>query len=136
MNREAADTFVCLINKKLQEVKDDKESKMETTLPHQRVGRRKMMPGEEAEDESLTDVERERTYKINVHNVIMDTVNESIDQRFLSHGTLSADFALLDPKHFAQICSGWLPRTALQDLSKCLLTFDDRESQCNLQSEL
>ena len=72
-----------------------------------------MMPGEEAEDESLTDVERERTYKINVHNVIMDTVNESIDQRFLSYGTLSANFALLDPKHFAQICSGWLPRTAL-----------------------
>ena len=125
---------VCLINKKRQEVEDDIEFEMETTLPHKRVGKRKMMPCEEAEDEPLTDVER--AYKVNVHNVIEDTVNESINQRFLSHGTVYADFALLDPKNFAQICSGSLSGTALQELSKCLLTFDDRASLFILQCEI
>ena len=86
--KNAANTFVCLISKKLREVEDDIQSEMETTLPHKRVGRRKMMPGEKAEDEPLTDVER--AFKINVHNLIMDKVNESINQRFLSHDTLYA----------------------------------------------
>ena len=61
----------------------------------------------------------------------MDTVNESINQRFLFHATLYADFVILDPKikTFAQIYSGSLPGKALHDLGKCLLTFEDSISR-------
>ncbi|XP_060781697.1 uncharacterized protein LOC132889330 isoform X2 [Neoarius graeffei] len=80
----------------------------------------------------------EALYRINVHNRIMDTVIESMHQRFLKNGTLYADLALLDPKNFSQVksYSSGFPETALKDLSKCLLPFDDRAMVTNLQSEL
>ena len=56
------------------------------------------MPGELAKDEIITDPER--AYKVDVYNIIMDTICESIPSRFLSHGTLYADFALLGPRNF------------------------------------
>lgn len=71
--------------------------------------------------------------------MIMDTVIESPHQQFLSNGTLYADLALLDPKNFLdQITANIsdLPQTALQELSKCLLTFDSTATVTNLKSEL
>lgn len=49
-----------------------------------------------------------------------------------------ADLALLDPKNFNQVTAyaGGFPEAALQQLSKCLLPFDDRATVANLQSEL
>lgn len=46
--------------------------------------------------------------------------------------------SLLDPKNFSQVTSyaSGFPEAALQELSKCLLTFDDRTTVANLQSEL
>lgn len=66
----------------------------------------------------------------------MDTICESIHRRFLSHGTLYADFAFLEPRNFLEICPNNLPPSALQELSKCLLPFDDRATVTNLQCEL
>lgn len=68
----------------------------------------------------------------------MDTVVESLHQRFPSNATLYADLALMDPKNFDQIMANTsdLPQTALQELSKCLLKFDSTATVTNLQSEL
>ena len=68
----------------------------------------------------------------------MDTVAGSMHQRFLKNGTLYADLALLDPKNFSQVtsCGEGFPEAALQELSKCLLPFDDRATEAELQSEL
>jgi len=61
------------------------------------------MPGEMSQDEAVTDAET--SYKIEVHNRIMDRVAGSMHQRFLKNGTLYADLALLDPKNFSQVTS-------------------------------
>ncbi len=68
----------------------------------------------------------------------MDTVAESLHQRFPSNGTLYADLALLELKNFDQITANTsdFPQTALQELSKCLLKFDSTATVTNLQSEL
>ena len=66
----------------------------------------------------------------------MDTITDSIHRQFLSHGTLYADLALLDPRNFSQITSNGLPETALKELSKCLLRFDSQATVDNLQCEL
>ena len=81
------------------------------------------MAGEMAQDEALSNTER--AYEVNVHNIILDTATEAISRRFLTHGTLLADLAWLDPRNFAQIRTR-LPINALENLSKCLLKFDSR----------
>ena len=92
------------------------------------------MPGELAEDEITTDAER--AYKVDIYNIIMATICESIHRRFLSHSTLYADFAVLEPRNFLEICSNNLPPSVLQELSKCLRPFDDRATVTNIQCEL
>jgi hypothetical protein len=42
------------------------------------------MPGEMAQDEVISDALA--AYKINVHNIIFDTVTQSMDRRFLANG--------------------------------------------------
>lgn len=102
--------------KSCKELEDDAELEVEATLPQKRPRKKRRMPGELAEDEIITDAER--AYKVDVYNIIMDTICESIHRRFLSHGTLYADFALLEPRNFLEICSNNLPPSALQELSK------------------
>ena len=91
------------------------------------------MPGEMSHEEMVQD-NAERAYKIEVHNYIMDTVTESIHRHFLTHGTIYADLALLDPINVSRVCD--LPLTALQELSKYLLNIDSRETVSNLQCQL
>ncbi|XP_026155994.1 uncharacterized protein LOC113126253 [Mastacembelus armatus] len=112
------------------------EDTTEDTLPPKRIQRKKTMPGEMAQHEPFSNVES--AYRIEVHNLIMDTVIESLHQQFLSNGTLYADLALLDPKNFDQITANTSdhPQTALQELSKYLLKFDSTATVTNLKSEL
>lgn len=56
-----------------------------------------MMAGEMTSDETLSDATR--AYEVEVHNQIMDTITESSHRRFLTHATLYADLALLDPRN-------------------------------------
>jgi hypothetical protein len=48
--------------------------------------KRKLMQGEMAQNEVIFDALA--TYKVNVHNIIFDTVTQNIDGRFLSNGQL------------------------------------------------
>lgn len=73
--KSAADTFVRWANAKLM-AEEDCELESEATLPRKR--KRKMMAGEMASDESLTDANS--AYEVEVHNQVMDTITESIQQ--------------------------------------------------------
>ena len=117
--KAAADTFVQWTNNQTQEQNEDTE----------------LEAGEMCRGGAVTDAET--SFEIDVHNQIMDTVLERIHQQLLKNGTLYADLALLDPKNFNQVTTyaGGFPEAALQQLSKCLLPFDDRATVANLQSE-
>lgn len=54
----------------------------------------------------------------------------------MTHDTLFADLAWLDPRNFQQIRATSLHSQTLQDLSKCLIKFDSTATVDNLQSEL
>lgn len=132
--KRAADIFVQWATAKLQEQDEDTELEVQTELPKKRIRKRKTMPGELAQDEVERDVEM--SYKTKVHHIIMDTVTESIHQYFLTHGTLFADLAYLDPRRFSEIRDNGLPKTSLTELSRCLLKFDNRATVVTLQYEL
>lgn len=132
--KTAVDTLVNWANQKLQQQEEKTNLEVECTLPYIRTKRKKSMPDELAQDEDLPDPEGEN--EIDVHIRIMATVNESIHQRFLTLGTLYADFALLDLKNFPVICSSDIPQSSLPELGKSLLQCDIILTSANLQGEL
>lgn len=131
--KKAADNFVEWANDKLLD-REDCELEVQAALPAKRTRKKKTMPGESSEDETVSDATT--AYKIKVHNVIFDTVAESIHRRFLNNGTLYADFACLDPRNFTDIKKCGLKTQSLKELSKRLLKYDERATVDNLQSEL
>ena len=81
----------------------------EVALPEKREG-------DLAKVEQLTAAERD--FEVTVHNVIIDTVTQSIHERFAVSGKLCSDFACLDPKNFSDVREKGL-RSAMQNISKC-----------------
>ncbi|KAI8797485.1 Uncharacterized protein BgiBS90_002662 [Biomphalaria glabrata] len=75
------------------------------------------------------------TFRVNVHNMVMDQVMNSLKQRFSEHGSLYADLSCLDPRNFAEILKR-MPSDALQHLSGLLKKFDDTVTKDQLQTEL
>ncbi|KAJ4933945.1 hypothetical protein JOQ06_006753 [Pogonophryne albipinna] len=113
---------------------DECDLEVQTALPEKRVRKKKSMPGEVAQDEPVSDAER--NYNIKAHNVILDTVTDSLQRRYAANAVLCSDFACMDPKHFPQIRSKGLQKVALEELSKCLMKFDERATVGTLQAEL
>ena len=68
---------------------------MQTALPERRFRKNKRMPGELAEDDQLASADTDS--KVKVHNVIVDTVTDSIHRRFSINAKLCSDFACLRP---------------------------------------
>lgn len=91
---------------------------------------------QQSTDEENTNTDSLTAYRINVHNIILDTVSDCTHHCFLQHGTLYADLSLLDPLHFPDLNSNGLPHNALEDISKCLIPFDEDATVETLQSEL
>lgn len=131
--QRAADQFVVWANEKLQDHADC-EVEVQAGLPEKRVKKKKAMAGELAVDETPSDPASE--YEIKVHNVILDTVAESIKRRFQANGAVCSDFAYMDPRNFADIREKGIQTTALESLSKYLIKFDDRATVETLQAEL
>lgn len=131
--KEASDIFVQWANNTLQE-QDDCDVEVQTALPEKCTRKKKTMPGEVARDEPVLDVER--NYNIKVHNVILDTITDSIHCRFAASAVLCSDFACMDLRNFPEIRDKGLPKTALEELSKCLAKFDERATIPTLQAEL
>lgn len=130
--QRAAKVFVDWANDSLEVMSDEFE--VESELPEKRVKKKKAMPGELARDEPLPGAETD--FRIKVHNVILDTIKESIHRRFAASAVLCSDIACMDPKNFKLIRDKGLPEKALEELSKCLLKFNEDATGDRLQSEL
>ncbi|GLV34065.1 hypothetical protein CBL_05085 [Carabus blaptoides fortunei] len=96
--------------------------------------KRKLKPGETARDEVVFDTAT--AYKIQVHNVIFDTVSVGMERRFFANEQLYADFSYLDPRRFPEIRFNKLQSGELEELSKLLLKFDETATGENLRTEL
>ncbi|XP_034062116.1 uncharacterized protein LOC117539872 [Gymnodraco acuticeps] len=73
--KTAAATFVQWANNQTEEQSEETELEVEAALPQKRGRKKKTMPGEMSKDEAVTDAET--SYKIDVHNQIMDTRQHS-----------------------------------------------------------
>ncbi|KAK0154533.1 Zinc finger MYM-type protein 1 [Merluccius polli] len=129
---KAANVFAEWANKKLEE--SGSKDMVQVDLPEIKIRKRKTMPGEVAEE--WHELSAEDQYRVKVHNIILDTVTESIQIRFSANGALYDDFACLDPRNFGTLRERGLPSESLQQLSKCLLRFDDRATPGQLKDEL
>lgn len=127
-----ANDFVSWANAQID--KEDIEFEVQTKLPEKRIRKKKVMPGEKSVDEPIADALS--AYEVNVHNVIFDTVCESMDRRFLSNRELYHDFSCLDPKRFSEIRSNPLQSDNLNELSKLLIKFNETATGENLRVEL
>ncbi|XP_059901454.1 uncharacterized protein LOC132452716 [Gadus macrocephalus] len=131
--KDATESFVKWANDKLEEQNEEMGMEVEVSLP-QRRPKKKSMPGEMAQDETSNDPSK--TYEVKVHNQIMDTVIEAMQRRFHDNGNLYADLSILDPRNFPDIKTSGLPESALKDLSRSLIKFNNSATISNLQSEL
>lgn len=131
--KNTADDFRMWANEKLQEL-EDYEFEVQATLPHKRLRKKKSMAGESAQYEVISDAIT--AYKIQVHNVILDVITESMSRRFLASRTLYADYACLDPRNFSYIREQGLHIPAMEDLSKVLIKFNNQATAENLRCEL
>ncbi|XP_053274770.1 uncharacterized protein LOC128436886 isoform X1 [Pleuronectes platessa] len=132
--KDATESFVKWANDKLEEQDEEMGMEVEVSLPQRRPKKKKSMPGEMAQDETSNDPSK--TYEVKVHNQIMDTVIEAMQRLFLDNGNLYADLSILDPQNFPDIKTSGLPESALKDLSRCLIKFNNSATISNLQSEL
>lgn len=80
-----------LINGQMSRKQEAEETDMEVeaALPQKRRSKKKAMPGEMSQDDTIIDAERAYEVKAHNHNIV-DTAIEAIHQRFLTHGTLYA----------------------------------------------
>lgn len=130
---EKADDFISWCNKQFDE--NQAEIEVESKLPEKRIRKKKRMPGELASDEVINNPVK--SFEVKVFNVILDKATTSLKTRFdFTNNTLYADLANLDPKNFSDIRSQGLNPSAFRELSKKLLTFDDRATEENLRSEI
>ena len=93
---------------------------MQTALPERRFRKQKRMPGEFAEDEQLPSANTD--FKVKVHGVIVDTVTDSIHRGFSTNTKLWSDFTCRDPGNVAHVTVNGLPSSALEQISKYLLS--------------
>lgn len=130
---KAANVFVEWANNELEE--NGSKEVVQAALPEIKIRKKKTMPGEVAEEEHSLSAEDQ--YRVKVHNIILDTVTQSIQTRYLANGALYDDFACLDPRNFGTLRErGGLPSESLEQLSKCLLRFDERATPGRLKAEL
>lgn len=71
-----------------------------------------------------------------MHNVILDTVTDSIHFRYAVSAVLCSNFACMDPRYFLEISDKGLPKTALGKLGKCLAKFDEHAKVPTLKADL
>ena len=88
-------------------------------LPTKRIRTRKL-PFDERTGEADDSVscEPHESCKIEVFNVIMDQVLQSIKSRFSNHRELYQDFSYLDPLRFKEFKKEGLPKEALESICK------------------
>ncbi|KAI8796781.1 zinc finger MYM-type protein 1 [Biomphalaria glabrata] len=118
---QAATHFSTLATSELETRKLDIE--VQTVLKEERILANQ--PLESAKDK----------FRVNVHNMVMDQVINSLKQRFFEHGSLYADLSCLNRRNYAEILKR-MPSDALKHLSGLLKKFDDTVTKDQLQTEL
>ncbi|XP_047123224.1 uncharacterized protein LOC105847912 [Hydra vulgaris] len=91
---------------------------------------RKVMPGELANDDPLTDPLKK--FEVEVHNGILDTVLRSLSTRFASHGELYSDMSCFEPNGFSELMERNIPKRALQKIC-CHISATGEEAQLLLE---
>ena len=81
------------------------------------------MAGEECADEKTQSLLQEE-YRIHVYNCIIDTITQTMENRFSEHQNLYLDLSLFYPKRFGEVKSGNLPKNSLEKISKLIPTLD------------
>ena len=91
------------------------------------------MPGEVSRDQLI--INPLETYKITVHNIVLDTIINKLNERFTKHGSLYSDLSLLDPTNFKDI-NDTMSKEAFTRLSDLIIFFDKTATPENLRHEL
>jgi len=103
------------------------DAEVEHALPNRRPKKTKKMPGELSDDTTISDADSK--YEVQVHNVILGTIIESISRRFAKNRELYTDFAMLDPQNFNDLKCTQCPE-------RKLIRHDSRATPEALQGEL
>lgn len=85
------------------------------------------------EDEPIIDLYKK--FVVQVYNVVMNSVINSTEKRFLSNSKLYADLSCLSPSNFHDIKNGF-PAEALDVLVSKLIKFDSEVTTVKLRTEL
>ncbi|KAL4147990.1 hypothetical protein QTP88_002298 [Uroleucon formosanum] len=107
---------------------------VEDHLPEIRSRKRKLLPGEVSHDQPILNAYQRFT--VEVHNVILDKIVCKIKERFTGNEMLYGDLSCLSPINFVDITANGLPTTALDELCKKLVIFDNRFNTIALKNEL
>ncbi|CAI6358093.1 unnamed protein product [Macrosiphum euphorbiae] len=132
--KEATDSFIVWAEKELEEV--DCDEILESQFPDESSVRRKIkkkMPGEVSRDQLI--INPLEKFKITVHNIVLDTIINKLNERFTKHGSLYSDLSLLDPTNFKDI-NDTMSKKAFTRLSDLIIFFDKTATPENLRHEL
>lgn len=93
------------------------------------------MPGEHCNDDVISDPLE--NFRINVFNVTVDSVVNTLQDRFESiDGEFYADIALLDPRNFSSLKLEEIKAPIFESLTSKLEVFDRNVTAENLRTEL
>ncbi|XP_065672781.1 uncharacterized protein LOC136090307 [Hydra vulgaris] len=123
----AADHFINVSATILDEKECDCVIQTDLLMVRKRI--RKVMAGELANDDPLTDPLKK--FEVEVHNGILDTVLRSLSTRFASHGELYSDMSCFDPNGFSELLECNIPKKALQKIS-CHISATAKKRSCCL----
>ena len=114
--------FVTTCNDKISQMNMDENQTLEidaleTALPVKRQKKKKRMAGELVNDEGnssdpLVD------FRVNVFNLIMDRIGQSLELRFVQHKQLYKELSCLDPSMFKTTAEKGLEDEALEGIMK------------------
>lgn len=135
--KKCVDDFIYSANMKLDEKNQEENSDIdfiiESKLPKLRTRKNKRQFDKKAEDEPIIDPYKK--FVVEVYNVVMDGVINSMEKRFLSNSKMCADLSCLSPSNFSDIKNG-LPADALDVLVSKLIKFDSKVTTDQLRTEL
>lgn len=130
--KEATDSFIVWAEKELEQV----DEILESEFPDESLVRRKIkkkLPGEISSDQFIINpIEK---YKITVHNIVLDSIINKLNERFTKHGSLYSDLSILDPTNFNDI-NYTMSKKAFTRLSDLIISFDKTATPENLRHEL
>ena len=110
---ENAKAFCADVNEAL----EDTDLEVASYLPKKRARKTPRHTGEQCHDQRVSGELEE--YKVNIFNVVMDSIVENLKIRFLKYKQLYEDFACFDPRRFPELRKG-VPDNTLEKISEIL----------------